>query len=69
MAFKSSGESKREEGAQEEVTELKSLMRGQHIEQNSPDSLRISGSLNDRIAKTLIYGKNKNRQLTWKLGR
>ena len=57
------GELKREEGAQESITELKSLMRGHHIGRNSSRNLRISGSSDDRIEKTHMYGKNKNRQL------
>ena len=41
-------------------------MRGHHIGRNSSDNVRIYGSLNERIAKTLISGK-KNRQSIWKL--
>ena len=52
-------ELKHEEGAQEEITELKSLMRGHQIGGNSPGNLRISGSLMGRIATTLNYGERK----------
>ena len=52
------GELGREEGTPEAITELKSLMRGHHIERNSSGNLRISGPANDRISKTLTYGKN-----------
>ena len=38
------GELKRDEGAQEEITELKSLMRGHQLENTSSGSLIISGS-------------------------
>ena len=36
-------ELKHEEGTEEAITELESLMRGQHIVHNSSDNLRISG--------------------------
>ena len=62
------GELKHEEGAQDAITELESLMRGPHIGRNSSDNLRISGYLNDIIA-TRLYGKNKNRQLIWKIAK
>ena len=52
------GELKKEEGTTEEITESEYLMRGKRIGRNSSDNLRISGSLNDRISQTLIYGKN-----------
>ena len=52
---------KRAEGMQLAITELKSLMHGKHLANNSSGNLRISGSLNGRIPKTLIYGKRANR--------
>ena len=61
-------ELKQEEGTQDAITELKSLMRGRNTGRNSPGNLRISGSLEEGIAETLIYGKNKNRQSIRKSG-
>ena len=46
-----------EEGMQESISELKTLMRGQRIEQNSSDLMKLSGNLGERITKTLLYGK------------
>ena len=54
-----SGELKREEGANEAITDLKSLMCGRRIGNNSPGNLKISGALLDRVAKTLIYGNGR----------
>ena len=34
-------------------------MGGRRIGANSPSNLKISGSLSGRIAKTLIYGKER----------
>ena len=53
-------ERKHEEGTQEEITELKPLMRGWQIGHKSSGNLRISGSLKERIAETLIYGQIKS---------
>ena len=63
------GKSAHEEGAKEEITELESLTRGHRIEDNSPGNLDISCSSADRIAKTLIYGKERNICSIWGLGR
>ena len=57
-AFKPSGRIKHEEGMGECITELESLMRGQHIG-NSSGSSKISGSLSAIIVKTSIYGKER----------
>merc|ERR1712112_463862 len=46
-----------EEGMQESISELKTLMRGQRIDQNSSDLTKLSGNLGERITKTLLYGK------------
>ena len=54
MTPKSCGRVGTRRRAQSEITELKSAMRGRHIGHSSAGNLRISGSLNDRIAKTLI---------------
>ena len=50
-------ELRHEEGMQESISELKTLMRGQRIEQNSSDLMKLSGNLGGRITKTLLYGK------------
>ena len=42
------------------ITELKSLILGQRIEENSAGNAEISGSLAVRIAKTLIYGEGES---------
>ena len=46
-----SAELKHEEGMKEAITELKSLMCGHHIRNNSPGNLKMPGALADRIAK------------------
>ena len=43
-----SEEWKHEEGTPEAITELKSLMRGHHIGNNSPGNLKFSGSSTER---------------------
>ena len=53
------GELKREEGPKEAITELKSLMRGQLIGDNSSGNLKMSGSLSGRITKTPIHGEER----------
>ena len=60
-------ESKHEEW--ESQTELKSLMRGHHIDCNSSGNLKIPGSSADRIAETLIYGKERKSAIDWKIGK
>ena len=52
---------KREEGMWEAVTELESLMRGDHIGNNSMGNSKISGPLSVGIAKTLLYGKERKK--------
>ena len=44
-----SGELKREEGANEAITDLKSLMCGRRIGNNSPGNLKIAGSAAENI--------------------
>ena len=53
------GALKREEGTKDDISELKSLIRGHRVGTNSAENPKISGSLADRIAKTLIYGKKR----------
>ena len=48
---------RREEGMQEAISELKTLMRGQRIDQNSSDLMKLSGNLGG--------GDNENSSL-WK---
>ena len=50
-------ELRHEEGMQESISELKTLMHGQRIEQNSSNIMKLSGNLGERITKTLLYGK------------
>ena len=50
-------ELKHDEGVGEAITELKSLMRGHHIGNNSAGNLKIPVSSSGRIAQTSIYGK------------
>ena len=38
---------------------MKSLIRGKRIGRNSADNSKISGTLADRIANPLIYGKKR----------
>ena len=61
-------ELRREEGTQEAISELKTLMRGQRIEQNSPDLSKLSGNLGGRITKTLLYGKKGKSPVDLKVG-
>ena len=51
------GELKHEEGMRDAITELKSLMHGHHIENNSADNSKISGSMSGRVVETSLYGK------------
>ena len=52
-------ELKREEGMGGDISELKSLISGELMVRNSARNPQISGSLADRIAKTLIYDKRR----------
>ena len=63
-----SGELKHEEGMGDSVKELKSLMRGHHIENNSEDNSKISGSLLGRIAKSLLYIKERKESADLEIG-
>ena len=51
------------------ITKLKPLILGRRIESNSADNSGISGSLADRIAKALIYGKEKKSGTDLEIGR
>ena len=51
------GELRHEEGMQESISELKTLMRAQRIEQNSSDLMKLPGNLGGGITKTVLYGK------------
>ena len=42
---------------QEAISELKTLIHGHRIGQNSSDLMKLSGNLGERITKTLLYGK------------
>ena len=53
------GELKHEEGMEDAILELKSLIRGQRMGSNPADRPEITGSLAGRIAKTLIYGNRR----------
>ena len=61
-------DSEHEEGSQEGITELGSLMRGDHFGRNSSVNLRVSGSLKGRIAKTRIYGENRKSPIGLEIG-
>ena len=50
-------ELKQEERMREAITESKSLLSGNQIGRNSSGNLRIYGSLDDRIVKTLLWQK------------
>ena len=63
------GELKREEGMGESITESKSLMGGHQIGNNSLGNSEISGSLSGRIAKTLIYGKERKSAAGLEIGK
>ena len=62
------GELKHEEGVKDAITEVELLMRGHHIGSNSPDGLKMPGSMDDRIAETLIYGKGRKSEADLKIG-
>ena len=53
------GDLKHEKGTKEAIMELKSLIHWQRMGSNSPGKLKISGSLDGRITKTLIYGQER----------
>ena len=61
-------ELRHEKGMQESISELKTLMRGQRIEQNSSDLMKLSGNLGGRITKTLLYGKKGKSPADLKVG-
>ena len=50
-------ELRREEGMQEAISELKTLMRKQRIEQNSSDLMKLSGSIGGELRKLFMEGK------------
>ena len=53
---------KHEEGTQDDITELKSLMRGNHIYINSADNSEILGSLSGRISLCSHLDSSKYRR-------
>ena len=63
------GELRNEEGAQESISELKTLMRGQRIDRNSSNLMKLSGNLGERITKTLLYGKKGKSPIDLKVGK
>ena len=63
------GALKREEGTKDDISELKSLIRGHRVGTNSAENPKISGSLADRIAKTLIYGNRRNSATDFEIGK
>ena len=52
-------ELRHEEGMQESISELKTLMRGQRIEQNSSDLMKLSGNLGERITENSSLWKER----------
>ena len=48
------GELKQDGGTKDAISELKSLIRRHHMGGNSAENPKITGSLSDRIVKTLI---------------
>ena len=44
---------------EEDITESESLMRGHHVENNSEDNLKISGSSSGGIAETFLRGEER----------
>ena len=57
----SSGTLQREEGVKDSITELRSLMGGKHITNNSEGNSQISGSLSGRIAKSFFFTEKKKK--------
>ena len=53
----------------EAITESESLMRGGIIENNSEDNLKNPGALSGIIAKTLLYGKERESAVDLKIGK
>ena len=62
-------DSKHEKGTEEAIVELESLIQGHHMGSNSPGKSELSGSLSDRITKTMIYGKERNSETDLKSGK
>ena len=60
--------SKHEKGMKEALFELKSFFHGQRMGSNSAGHSEISGSLVDRITKTLIYGKLRKSETDLRIG-
>ena len=58
------GELRHEEGTQESISELKTLMRGRRIEQNSSDLMELSGNLSGELRKLFfMIGKGNRRKI------
>ena len=63
------GDLKQDKGMGETIAELESLIHGQRMESNSMDKPKIQGSLAGRIAKTLIYGKERKSETDLEIGK
>ena len=55
-------ELKHEEGTKEAISEIKTLMQKQRIDQNSSDLMKLSGGLTERITKLFFMENRVNRQ-------
>ena len=62
------GELKHEKGTNEAIAELKSLIRGHRINNNSPGKTNISGPISGRITKALISGKGRKSETDLRVG-
>ena len=62
------GEAKHEKGMGEAIVELKSLIHGQRVNNNSPGKTKIPGPLTDKITKTLIFGKERKSETDLRIG-
>ena len=62
-------ELKHDEGRKDDISESKSLIRGQRMGSNSADNSEISGSLGDRISKTPIHGNQRKSDADLKIGK
>ena len=63
-------ELKRDEGARDAISELKSLIRSRLIENNSGGvTQKISGSLSGRILEMLIYGEEQKSAMGLEIGK
>ena len=63
------GELKHDKGTKEAILESESLIHGHRMGGNSAGNQKMSGSLSDRITKTLIYGKQGKSDIDLRIGR